>query len=102
MNREDQARKAQQIITKARTDDGFKKRLLAEPAAVLKEGGVEIPPDVEVRMLEDTDKVWHLVLPPPLSTDELDEQQLDHVAGGAMIVDDGAPSSGQMVKGHHF
>jgi len=92
MNQEDQARKWQDIVAKAEKDDVFKKRLLALPTVVLKEGGVEIPPDVQVRMLQNTDKVWHFVLPPPLS-EELPAEQLANVAGGAVT-----PGTSDVVK----
>jgi hypothetical protein len=77
----EQARKWQQITAKARCEAGFKKKLLAEPAAVLSEGGVEIPPDVEVRMLEKTDKAWYFVLPPVLPY-EVPDVDLEKVAAG--------------------
>jgi hypothetical protein len=43
VNRQEQSKKMQQIIAKAWMDEGFKKRLLDNPAATLKEQGVEIP-----------------------------------------------------------
>lgn len=81
MDQEEQARKWQQITAKARMDDAFKKKLLAEPKTVLSEGGVEIPPDVEVRMLENTHKVWYFVLPPVLPY-EVPDVDLEKVAAG--------------------
>jgi hypothetical protein len=63
-------------------DEGFKRRLLSDPAASLKEKGVEIPLGVEVRIVEDTDTVQHLVLPIKPSSKELSDEQLVGVAGG--------------------
>jgi hypothetical protein len=83
MKQEDQEKKMQQIIMKAQSDINFKKRLMTDPAVVLGEGGIDIPSDVEVRALENTDKVWHFVLPPSLNA-ELSNEQLDAVAGGCM------------------
>jgi hypothetical protein len=44
MKYEENARKIEKIIAAAWIDEGFKQRLLSDPAASLKEQGVEIPP----------------------------------------------------------
>jgi hypothetical protein len=69
------------IVTKAWQDESFKKRLLAEPALLLKEHGLEIQPDKQLRLFEDTDRILHLVLPAKPSG-ELTDADLDAVAGG--------------------
>jgi nitrile hydratase alpha subunit len=63
MDNDDQATRINNVIAKASTDEDFKQRLLTNQAASLRDEGVEIPPGVEVRVLEDTDQVRHLVLP---------------------------------------
>ena len=40
------------LVAKAWDDEAFKQRLIATPAEVLKEHGVEIPAGVEVKVLE--------------------------------------------------
>ncbi|EMS78178.1 NHLP leader peptide family RiPP precursor [Desulfotignum phosphitoxidans] len=64
---EEQAKKAQQqwakIITKARADEDFKVRLIAEPAAVLKEEGIVVPDGITIKVMEDTESVTHVVIP---------------------------------------
>lgn len=82
MNQQEQARKMQKIISKAWMDEGFKKKLLADPSAALKDEGVEIPKGIEIRAVENTDKVLHVVLPKKPSSAELSDDQLDRVAGG--------------------
>jgi hypothetical protein len=82
MKYEENARKIEKIIATAWIDEGFKQRLLSDPAASLKEEGVEIPPGVEVRIVEDTETVQHLVLPMKPSSKELSDEQLVGVAGG--------------------
>jgi hypothetical protein len=62
------------LVAKAWSDDDLKQRLIADPAAVLDEYGLETPPGVEVRVVEDTDDVCHLVLPPSPSDDLIDEE----------------------------
>lgn len=85
MDLESQGKKVQQVIARARTNEAFRRRLLADPAAVLKEEGVEIPAGLELSVVEDTGNVVHLVIPeppPPPLPDELSDEQLEHVAGG--------------------
>ena len=71
------------IVVKAWGDEEFKEKLLADPAAVFKDNGIDIPQGVEVKMVEAaTEKVVHFVLPPPPTEAELSEEDLDKVAGG--------------------
>ena len=63
------------LVADAWADPALKKRLLENPAAVLKEEGLEAPYGVEVKVVESTDKVLYLVLPHnPIG--ELSEQEL--------------------------
>ena len=70
------------IITKAWRDPAFKAELIANPAAALKGEGIDVPAGMKVTVVENTDKLFHLVLP-PAPTDELSDKELDAVAGGA-------------------
>jgi hypothetical protein len=70
-----------QLVAQAWADEAFKRRLLADPAAVLKEQGLEAPPGVRVRVLEDTDQVLHLTLPQQ-PTSEISHEDLERVAAG--------------------
>jgi hypothetical protein len=85
MHQEEHAKKTQKIIAKAWMDEGFKQRLLSDPSTVLKEEGVEIPPGVEVRIVEDTANVHHLLLPMKPSRMELPDDQLAGVAAGVAV-----------------
>jgi hypothetical protein len=69
------------IVAKAWSDAEFKKRLLSDPNAVLKENGIEIPQGVQFKVMEDTNQLVHLVLPHP--SDELTLDELGNAAGGA-------------------
>ncbi len=73
-----------QVVARAWADDAFKQRLLADPAAVLQAEGITVPPGVELRAVENTDKVLYLALPPKPSA-ELSDEQLDQVAGGDTV-----------------
>jgi hypothetical protein len=63
-----------QVVSKAWSDDDLKRRLILDPATVLQEHGIEIPYNMKVRIVEDTDEVYHLVLPPSPSGELVDEQ----------------------------
>ena len=69
----------EEIIKKAQADKEFKKALVDNPKAALGQLGVQLPEDVEVKVVEETAKVVYLVL--PVNPDELTDEQLDVVAG---------------------
>ena len=69
------------IIAKAWRDPVFKAELIANPAAALKAEGIDVPAGMTVTVVENTDKQFHLVLPPK-PTGELSDGALDGVAGG--------------------
>jgi hypothetical protein len=85
MNTEQQAKQWGQIVTKASQDVKFRNRLLADPATVVKESGLEVPAGVQLRVLENSDYVLHLVLPPLQTEKELSDAELEGVAGGLVV-----------------
>jgi len=70
------------LVADAWADDALKQRLLSDPAAVLKERGITTPPNVQIKTIEDTANVMHLVLPMKPAAAELSEEELSTVAGG--------------------
>ena len=72
------------MVAKAWADDDYKQRLLADPAAVFQLEGIAVPPNVELRAVENTDKVMYLTLPTKPS-EELSDEQLGQVAGGSTL-----------------
>jgi len=80
MNQEEQNKQMGQLIAKCWADEDFKAKLLADPAATLKAEGVELPEGLTIKAVENTDKVFHLVI--PATPTELSEEDLDNVAGG--------------------
>jgi hypothetical protein len=77
--KEKQGKKMGKIIAKAWIDDEFKRKLLTDTAAVLKEEGVEVPEGIVVRAVENTDKLFHLVLPPKPDIKEMNDEQLQRL-----------------------
>jgi hypothetical protein len=82
MTKEEQGKKMGEIIAKAWADEEFKKRLLTDATAVLREEGMEVPDGVEVRVVENTGQVFNVVLPKKPEAQELSDDQLEGVAGG--------------------
>jgi hypothetical protein len=64
-----------QLIARVWSDAEFKDRFKRDPRGVLAEEGIELPHDAEIKVVEDTGTVRHLVLPPP-PADELIEEDL--------------------------
>lgn len=63
------------LVAKAWSDPAFKLRLMADPRAVLKEEGIEVPAGADVRVVENTDQVVYLTLPRQ-PTDELSDEEV--------------------------
>ena len=80
MSQVEHGKKMNQVIAKCWADEGFKRKLLADPAATLKAEGVELPAGLSIKALENTDKVFHLVL--PARPADLSDEDLNKVAGG--------------------
>jgi len=80
MSQEEQGKKISQLIAKCWADESFKQKLLADPMATLKAEGVELPDGLSLVAVENTDKVFHLVV--PAKPTDLSDEDLNKVAGG--------------------
>lgn len=76
------ARQQAQFMARVWSDPALKQRLIDDPKAVLREQGAQIPESTEVRVVENTDQVFYMVLPPK-PTEEISDEQFEAVAGGA-------------------
>ena len=83
MNQEEQGKKISQLIARCWADEGFKQKVLADPAATLRAEGLELPADLSYVAHENTEKVVHLVI--PAKPTDLSDEDLDHVAGGIIV-----------------
>ena len=71
-----------QLVAKAWSDPALKKRLLADPQAVLKENGMPVPAGARVSVHEGNAQTIHLLLPPRPPPEEVSDADLQQVAGG--------------------
>jgi hypothetical protein len=53
-----------QLVARMWRDPAFRDTVKRDPRKALTEAGVSVPPTVHIRVLENTDKVTHIVLPP--------------------------------------
>ncbi|SFH11982.1 NHLP leader peptide domain-containing protein [Desulfotomaculum arcticum] len=70
----------EQIINKAGADEEFKKELMSDPHKAIAQFGVEIPKEIDIKVVEETPKLAYLVL--PMNQEVLADGALDMVAGG--------------------
>jgi hypothetical protein len=80
MTLEEQSKKMNQLVAKCWADEAFKRKLLADPAGTLAAEGIEVPAGMSIKALENTNKIFHLVIPERPSA--LTDAELEEVAGG--------------------
>jgi hypothetical protein len=80
-----------QLVAQARADKTLKQRLMDAPVAVLRKHGINVRPGLDVRVVENTDKIVYLTLP---SVSQLSDKQLDGVVGGTIT--EAVNSAGQI------
>lgn len=69
------------VIARANADPEFRKQLLQDVRKAFKDAlGLELPPGVEVKAVEETGSCFYLVL--PVVPNELSDEDLAKVAGG--------------------
>ncbi len=94
---ENRQRLETRVVGKALKDDSYRQDLLANPrAAVEQELGVQLPADLNIRVVEmETPNTLYIVLPPQQqASGELSDADLESVAGGAFIPVIGATCRG--------
>jgi len=80
----ERARVAEELVTRAWSDEAFKALLIADPARAVEAAyGVKLPASFTLTVLEETEDTRYLVIPyRPSACDELSEEDLAAVAGG--------------------
>lgn len=64
------------VVAKTWLDEHFKKRFLADPKTVLKEHGIEVPAEVNVKVVENSGKTVYFLLPERPSSLSVDDLNL--------------------------
>jgi hypothetical protein len=81
MSSTDNQKKLGQIIAQCWRDTAFKNRFVANPRQVLQEKGIVVPDQVEIKVVENTQRQYFITIPEPVT--ELSDEQLDSVVAGA-------------------
>ena len=64
-------------------DEALKARFMSDPKAVLAEHGIDVPDNMNVNVVENSDNTVHITMPKaPDGSTELSDEELDHAAGG--------------------
>lgn len=96
---QDRAAAEAKIAARAMEDEDFRAKLLADPkAAVAEATGLEFPAEVNIVVHEETADTLHMVIPPAIP-DELTDDQLEAVAGGAVFAGATAKAVGLGIAG---
>lgn len=75
--------KWQKVIAKAMVDQIFRLRLMKNPREALKDHGIELPANINLKVLEETADTKYLVLPRE-GAGKLSEEDLKHIASGIL------------------
>ncbi|MET0702792.1 MAG: NHLP leader peptide family RiPP precursor [Mycobacterium sp.] len=70
------------VIAKAWADDAYRQRLSNDPGGILADAGITAPAGVEVRVVENTPTVVHLVVPAAPGDGEISEEAIGQISGG--------------------
>ena len=72
-----------QLFAACWKDEALKARFMADPKAVLKEHGLDVPDGMDVKVVENADDCVHITLPaPPSGHGDLSDEELSNAAGG--------------------
>ena len=61
------------VVERAWSDDAYKARLLGDANAVLAEAGISIPEGIKVKVVENTESLAHVILPPKPAEETFEE-----------------------------
>ena len=68
-------------------DEALKARFMADPKAVLAERGIDMPDNIDVKVVENSDNTVHITMPKaPDGHEALSMEELSKAAGGDTLV----------------
>ncbi len=68
-------------------DEALKARFMSDPKAVLAERGIDVPDNIDVNVIENSDNTVNITIPtPPDGHASLTDKELSAAAGGCTIV----------------
>ncbi len=77
----------QSLIIKAWQNEAFKQELLSNPKSALEKEGINLPDNIEIKVVEENPSLLYFVLPPnPDNASQLSESELEAVAGGGPFI----------------
>ena len=72
-----------QVFAACWKDEELKARFMADPKAVLAEFDIDVPANVDVKVVENSDNCVHITMPAaPAGAGELSDEELSNAAGG--------------------
>ena len=67
-------------------DEALKARFMADPKAVLKEHGLDVPDGIDVKVVENADDCVHITLPaPPAEHLDVSDDEIGQAAAGTTV-----------------
>ena len=70
-------------------DEALKARFMSDPKAVLAERGIDVPDNIDVNVVENSDNTVHITMPKaPGGSTELSDEELAGAAGGGLHDDE--------------
>ena len=79
----EQRNKLAELFAACWKDEALKARFMADPKAVMAEHGMDVPANIDVNVVENTDNTVHITMPQaPAGAGELSDEELVNVAGG--------------------
>ena len=72
-----------QLFAACWRDEALKARFMSDPKGALKEHGLDVPDNMDVKVVENADDCVHIILPaPPGGHGDLSDDELAKAAGG--------------------
>ena len=79
----EQRNKLAELFAACWKDEALKARFMSDPKAVLAEHGMDVPANMNVNVVENSDNTVHITMPmAPAGAAELSDEELAGVAGG--------------------